>query len=120
MYNLSVQYSPSYLLIVISGTARIAEFCASAGFLAELARRLSYRRVLMDMLAVDMLLEPQDAHVLSSHLDQWLPYVTQLAYVAPEGASPGILEAVCRLRGVECERFGTLAQADEWLRDGSR
>lgn len=115
MFNLSVQYSPGYLLIVTSGTARMAEFCASTSFLADLARQLAYRKVLLDMLSLDMELGPGDTSAVIEHVRQWWPPIDRLAYVQPPGTSYGILATVCESRGIASQEFDSLAAAEKWL-----
>jgi hypothetical protein len=115
MFNLSVQHSPSYLLIVVSGSAGMAEFCASTSFLAELAQRLKYRKVLLDMLSVDVAFKTEDAATITAHLRQFAPQIQRLAHAVPAGNDHGILEAVCAARGIECQAFDTLHAAERWL-----
>ena len=118
MFTIGTERGPGYLRIVVRGPAGVDETCAGAVFCAELLRRTSPRRVLIDMMAfVPEFVRADGLDVLST-LYAGMPPLERLAVLIPAGKSHGLVLDVARHRNVPAREFDDFADAEAWLREG--
>ena len=115
MFTISSEDGPGYLRIVVAGPAGVDETCAGAMFCAELLRRKSPQRVLLDMQAFVPSFARADGLEILSSLYAGMPLLERLAIVKPAGGSHGLVIDVARHRNVAAQEFGDRAGAEDWL-----
>ena len=105
MFHAGVQHKGAYVLVVATGQAELPELCALAEFSAKVACMRGCKRVLVDLLAVERLLTPEEHKQLGAHLSIVFRDLERVASVRPQ------LEATSSHVRV----FSTLEEANEWL-----
>ena len=116
MFTISSERAPDYLRFVVVGPGDVDETCAGAMFCAELLRRTSARRVLIDMMAFRPEFAQTDGLDVLSALYGSMPALERLAVLIPAGKSHGLVLDVARHRNVPAREFEDLNEAEAWLR----
>ena len=106
MFNAGVQHEGAYVLVVAAGRAGLPELCALAPFSAKIASMRGCQRVLIDLLAVDRLLSPDENTLLGAQLDVVFRNIERVASVRPQP----LTSSSSRIRV-----FSTLEEANQWL-----
>ncbi len=106
MFHAGVQHEGAYVLVVASGRAELPELCALAEFSAKIASMRGCKRVLIDLLAVDRLLTPEEDMQLGAHLEAVFRDIERVASVHPHPHAS---------RSSRIRVFSTLAEANQWL-----
>lgn len=116
MFTVGCQRGASYLLAVVSGPADVDDLCSGAAFIAEMLRRKSSKRVLVDMTAMDHHLEKSGGIDVISTLFSCLPPLEKIAVLIAPGTSHGLVLEVARHRNVDAREFASVHEVDQWLR----
>lgn len=117
MFTISSEHDPRYLRIVVTGHAGVDETCAGAVFCAELLRRTSSRRVLVDMMAFFPVFDRADGLDVLSTLYGGMPPLERLAILIPPRRSYGLILEVARHRDVPAREFDDRRVAEAWLHE---
>ncbi|HEX7890758.1 MAG TPA: hypothetical protein VF522_15465 [Ramlibacter sp.] len=115
MFTISTEPGPGYLRFLVAGPAGVHETCAGAAFCAELLRRTSSRRVLLDMMTFAPVFARADGLDVLSTLYGEMPALERLAVLIPAGKSHGIVLEVARHRNVPAREFDDPEEAAAWL-----
>ena len=115
MFNVSVQESPAYLLVVSSGAGTLAPLCAANRFVEEMLLRTGSRRVLLDMMALSLQVEDQERREVISTLLAGMSKLERVAILLPRSASLGMLLEAARTTGTEAAEFDNILDAERWL-----
>lgn len=116
MFTISSERNADYVRFVVTGPGGVDETCAGAVFCAELLRRTSARRVLIDMLAFRPEFARTDGLDVLSTLYAGMPPLERIAVLIATGKSHGLVLDVARHRNIPAREFDDFAQADAWLR----
>lgn len=117
MFTISTERCPGYLRIVVTGRAGVDETCAGALFCAELLKRASSRRVLVDMMAFAPEFARTDGLEVLSTLYGVMPPLERIGVTIPAGKSHGLVLDVARHRNVPAREFDDLGKAVAWLQE---
>jgi hypothetical protein len=115
MFNISVQESPAYLLIVTSGAGTLDPLCAANRFVEEMLQRTGARRVLLDMMALTLLVDDAERKVVITSLLGGMSRLERLAVLVPRSASLGMLLEAARATGTQASEFDDILDAERWL-----
>lgn len=115
MFRISSESHPAYLRVVVAGPAGVDEACAGSVFCAELLRRKSPRRLLLDMEQFAPSFARMDGLDVLSTLYAGMPALERLAVVIPAGGSHGLVLEVARHRNVPAREFADRDEASAWL-----
>ena len=116
MFTISSERAPDHLRFVVAGSGGVDEACAGAVFCAEMMRRTSARRVLLDMLAYRPEFVRTDGLDVLSTLYGHMPPLERLAVVIEADKSHGLVLDVARHRNVPAREFADAGEAEAWLR----
>ena len=119
MFTIGTERGPGFLRVVVSGPAGVHETCAGALYTAELLRRTSSSRVLLDMMAFAPEFARTDGLDVLSTLYGAMPPLERIAIVIPAGRSHGLVLDVARHRQVPAREFDDVREAEAWLQDGA-
>ena len=115
MFTVSVDYSPSFVLVACAGPATVAEICGALAFGAEIARREGRLQFLFDLLAVDFDGTPEERREMGLFAASLLGQVKQMAVVLTEAANTREGERSAREAGLDLRNFTSLPEAMEWM-----
>lgn len=115
MFNASVAYGPSMVLIACSGPATVVEICSALSFGGEIARRARRPWFLFDLLAVEFDGTPQDREEIGRVAAGFLRGVDRIAVVLTAATNTGDGERTARQCGLDVRNFETLTGAIGWL-----
>ena len=119
MFTIGTEPGPGFLRVVVTGPAGVHEACAAAVYAAELLRRTSSPRVLIDMMAFAPAFARTDGLDVLSTLYGAMPPLERIAIVIPAGRSHGLVLDVARHRQVPAREFDDVHEAEAWLKDAA-
>ena len=117
MFNVGVQEGAGYLLIVTSGAGTVAPLCSANRFIEEILRRTGARRVLLDMMALNLLVNEEERRQVVLSLYEGMSQLERLAILVPRAASLGMLLEAARATGVQATEFDNALDAEKWLQE---
>ncbi len=117
LFNVAVQHAGPILLVVGTGPAQLLHLCGLVDLAARVARMGGYRRLLVDLLAVDPELSFTDHLQLGAHAAQMLAGIDKVATVVPREQRKGSSEKAAQQHGLRLRTFSDMHEAENWLRE---
>jgi hypothetical protein len=113
-FSVSVHHGP-YLLLVATGDGTLDDLMG----LVDLAQRLSsekgYRRVLADLISINVLFSEDEYRQLQRHAVEVLFHLDRMAYTVPACYATGKPSPPALHGGVAVRTFSDLGQACQWI-----
>lgn len=115
MFNIGVKHGGPVLLIVGSGPAEFCDMCACIDAAERVSRAKRYRRILMDLLAVQPFFTPEEHAKVGAHAAACLGHFERVALVVAADTRTGIGESAAQRAGLNTRTFTELHAAEAWL-----
>ncbi|MGV3573162.1 MAG: hypothetical protein ACO1PB_21420 [Ramlibacter sp.] len=114
-FTITVRDGTPYLLVEAAGPATLVELCAYMDFVAGLARGRRCRKVVMDLLGVDIRFSFTDHLTLGAHAAHALQDLEQVASVVNPKYRTGTSEKAAQKSGLRLRTFTRLDEGVAWV-----
>lgn len=114
-FTITVQHGLPHLVVEAAGPATLADLCAYMDFVGALAKRLGCRRVVMNLLGVDIALAFTDHLTLGAHAAEMLKDIERVASVVNPKYRTGTSEKAAQNMGLRLRTFTSLEEGQAWL-----
>ena len=115
MFTVSIDDAGPYFLAVASGKAQLGHLCGFADLSARVATAKGYKRVLIDLLAVEPHLSFTEHLQLGAHVATAFAPLVRVARVVPLNEKKGTGEKAAQKLGLRLRTFTSLEEANAWL-----
>jgi len=115
MFTVSIDDAGPYFLAVASGKAQLGHLCGFADLSARVATAKGYKRVLIDLLAVEPHLSFTEHLQLGAHVATAFAAVERVATLVPPNEKKGTSEKAAQKLGLRLRTFTSLEEANAWL-----
>jgi hypothetical protein len=113
-FSVSVHHGP-YLLLVATGDARLTDLLELVELAGRLSRERGYRRVLADLISINVLFSDDDYRQLQLHAVKALFHLDRMAYTVPACYNTGKATPPALRGGVAVRTFTDLREASHWI-----
>jgi hypothetical protein len=114
-FSLSVHHGP-YLLLVATGEADLNDIAGLVDLAASIASQKGYKRVLADLISIDVLFSDEEYRQLQLAAVHTLAHLERMAYTVPACYAQGKATPPAPPRGgVAVRTFSDLREACHWI-----
>jgi hypothetical protein len=113
-FSVSVHHGP-YLLLVATGDAALDDLIGLVDLAATLSREQEYRRVLADLISINLLFSDEEYRQLQLHAVKTLFRLDRMAYTVPACYATGKPTPPALRGGVAVRTFTDLREACHWI-----
>jgi hypothetical protein len=115
LFNVAVYHGGPHLLIVASGRAHLCDCFGLFDLTARVAQMKGYKRVMVDLLAVEPALSVNEHLQLGAHVASVLAGLDRVATVVDARFKTGTSERAAQKHGLNLRTFVDIHEATEWL-----
>jgi hypothetical protein len=113
-FSLSVHHGP-YLLLVATGDANLRDIAGLVDLAARIATEKGYRRVLADLISIEVRFSDEEYRQLQLSAVQTLSHLERMAYTVPACYAQGKGSPPALRGGVSVRTFSDLREACHWI-----
>lgn len=116
-FSITVHHGPEFLVVEGAGPALLGDMCGFMDLVAETAAKHGHRRVLMNLLAVEIDFGFTDHMALGAHAASELAGMERVASVVAAKYRVGTSERAAQKMGLALKTFTSLDEGLTWLRE---
>ncbi len=115
-FSVTVHHGLPHLLVEAGGPASLTDLCGLTELVATIAARAGYRRVLIDLLAMDLSSLSFTEHLtLGAYAADRFTRLEQVATVVTPANRKGTSEKAAQKLGLRVRAFTDLGEASDWI-----